>query len=159
MMEPQHKRTQRIIWDQFLDPIQSLIKEALKQQGISDEDIAWTRMRWDVPDITAAWPIEKPNRNVHAWLAGEWPTYAVKFEGSAWIDDKKERKVSFYSLDPPGWEGQIVEVSTKGKLQIEIIRRPELLTKVTNLVITVAAVKDYDLHQAPSYPLPPAPFR
>jgi len=162
MMQDEQMPVQRRIWQQLLKPVETLVKETLKNfRGTSNEEVEWTWFRWDIPDITAAWPKTKPNRNIHAWLTGEWPTYEVRFEGAAWRDKDLERKVIFFPVTSDlHLTGRIVAVGPAEKLRADIVDvdLPELKKSVYNLVKSVVDTKDNDLDGQPSSKLPPIPL-
>ena len=152
---------QQVTWERLLRPVYGLVMDVLERQGIYDEDIGRTWFRWDMPDITFAWPKIKPSRMIHTWLMGEWPRYQLHFEGAAWKDEeeKLERKVIFYPLKLDfrliKW---IVAVGSAEEFFPEIVGPPELNSGVLDLVKSVVATTDYDLEKQPPYPLRPIPL-
>lgn len=98
---------ERSLWRNMLKVIRPLIEKALVDADIEGGDnIQWTEMRWDIPDITASWPKDRPTRNIHGWIrGGSWPRFFLEFEGAIWEDDeeKLQRRLRFFSF--PGRPG------------------------------------------------------
>ncbi len=121
--------SQRATWQRILDAIRrQVIEPALKNAYIDLERVDWTYMRWDALDIEAAWPEDEPQRNVHAWLTGDWPRYTLNFEGAAWQDDrdKLKRRVAFFGgpasmveLQPP-WDNPQVDIRNAEQLASQV---------------------------------------
>ncbi|MBI4233752.1 MAG: hypothetical protein HY686_04860 [Chloroflexi bacterium] len=86
-----------LLLQKLLSEVKQVIRDAMTRH-IPETDVAWTQMRWGIPDITASWPKQNPTRNIHAWLEGTWPSYEVRFEGAQWVDDEKglKRRVRFF---------------------------------------------------------------
>lgn len=147
--------TQRAVWDKILNKVRDeLIKPALSAKNIGLDQVQETRFRWDALDITVAWPKDGTDRNVHAWLTDEWPTYRLNFEGAAWQDDweKLKRRVLFFKGP---WE--FVELSPPwNDPKVDIANPFELSEKVGALVREVQEADlssldwEYDLQPHPS---------
>ena len=157
---------QRATWERLLVPIENLLKQALKQSDFYyhnfKETENWIRMRWDMADVTISWhsdgALEEPNRNIHAWINGEWPKYVANFEGAAWKDDDNTRRVLFYPSNPsnPVTGNLLASKEPKG-INAYIDREHDVLHEVLKLVDSVSSVKDHKFSEAEPYPLEPEP--
>jgi len=162
MTAPRELPVERILWQRILRVVQPLMEEALIKAGVSQSDIQWTEMRWDMPDITASWPRDNPTRNIHASLRSPaWPRFYLEVEGAAWEDDeeKSQRRVRFLSF--PGRQGGPAGVITVSGLAADPVVTVIDKDRLSNGLDQLAK----DLRWEPlnlgvsTYPLQPKPRR
>jgi hypothetical protein len=97
MAELPNQLNEKSTWQRVLEQIKSIMEGTLSQEGvIPSHPVKWTKMRWDVPDITASWSDGSQSRNIHLWLKGDWPRLYLELEGAAWEDAGTQRMVQFF---------------------------------------------------------------
>ena len=132
------------MWAKIIKEIRDLMEAAMIAADIPPEGIEWTAMRWDTPDVTAAWPRDAHaggiRRNIHGWIKGDWPRYSLEIEGSAWRDDEGSggryyRKVSW---PPHSWP--VCEIVASGSIAdpvITIVNEADLRDDLDDLVVII----------------------
>lgn len=161
---PFQDRSERALHQRMLRAIQPLIEQALADAGAGPDDIRWTEMRHEMPDITASWPKDRPTRNIHLFVAGPGPSrFPIEGEGAAWEDDEErlERRVLFFSFAGPRGEppGVLLLEGDPSRPKVIIPNKGEFLSGLKELASNVMSATVSLANPGSVYPLEPDPRR